>query len=412
MQLKGKKILLGICGSIAAYKSAFLTRLLVKQGAEVRVIMTQAATHFITPLTLSTLSKNPVVTQFFTSQEQLWNNHVELGLWADLLLVAPVSGSTLAKMANGLCDNVLVATYLSARCPVFFAPAMDLDMWLHPSTQRNVVSLQAAGNVLVPVGTGELASGLVGKGRMAEPESIVQQLVTHFAHETPNLSNSEKNTLLLGQRVLITAGPTYEPIDPVRFIGNRSSGKMGVELADAAQKMGAKVTLILGPSHLRPQSPHIEVVQVKTAQEMFEATVPRFKQNCTIAILAAAVSDYTPKEVSRNKIKKKGEQGLTLQLTKTKDILAHLGSLKQNHQLLVGFALETNNEVENAKKKLLKKNLDFIVLNSLKDKGAGFKHNTNKISILDKHNNIKKFELKSKAAVAIDILNKALAMMS
>ncbi len=416
--LKGKKILLGICGSIAAYKAAFLTRLLVKQGADVRVIMTQSASDFISPLTLSTLSKNEVVSSFFTNQEQQWNNHVALGLWADIMLVAPASANTLAKMANGFCDNVLTATYLSARCPVFVAPAMDLDMWLHPSTQRNIQALLAAGNQLIPVEDGELASGLVGKGRLAEPENIVQFLASYInssqngqaqVHADMPTSNSKDSLPLAGKKVLITAGPTYEPIDPVRFIGNRSSGKMGIALAEAAQKKGAKVCIVLGPTELRPSHPAIEVISVQTAEEMYQATVTQFADT-DIGILAAAVSDYTPAQISDVKIKKK-TNNLSLELVKTKDILKHLGSIKQAPQFLVGFALETNNELENAKAKLTKKNLDFIVLNSLQDKGAGFRHNTNKITILDKYNNIEKYQLKSKQDVAKDIIQKIVTFM-
>ncbi len=402
MYLKGKKILLGISGSIAAYKSAMLTRLFVKEGAEVRVIMTQPATNFISPLTFSTLSKHPVVTQFFSSQEEVWNNHVELGLWADLMLIAPASANTLAKMANGICDNVLLATYLSAKCPVYFAPAMDLDMWLHPSTQKNIQTLNTYGNHLIEVEHGELASGLVGKGRMSEPESIVAAIEEHFIHHSPKP--------LEGQQVLITAGPTYEPIDPVRFVGNRSTGKMGIALAEVAYEQGANVRLVLGPTQLKPRYKGIEVVEVRTAQEMFEAAMVN-QTRMDIAILAAAVADFTPSEVSNSKIKKKsGEEGMTLSLKRTKDILATLGQMKKPHQLLVGFALETNNELENAQKKLQKKNLDCIVLNSLRDKGAGFKHDTNKITILDKYNSLQKFELKSKREAAQDILQKVLEL--
>lgn len=404
MYLKGKKILLAISGSIAAYKSAMLTRLFVKEGAEIRVIMTQSATSFISPLTFSTLSKNPVITQFFSSQEEVWNNHVELGLWADLMLIAPASANTLAKMANGICDNVLLATYLSAKCPVFFAPAMDLDMWLHPSTQKNIQVLQSYNNHLIEVEHGELASGLVGKGRMAEPEDIVATIEEYF------IQHSVQAHELKGQQVLITAGPTYEAIDPVRFIGNRSTGKMGIALAEVAFEQGAEVRLVLGPTQLRPRYEGIEVVLARTAQEMFEAVME--KQNTLdIAILAAAVADFTPVEVSDSKIKKKGvEEGMTLTLKRTKDILATLGANKKERQILVGFALETDNELENAQKKLQKKNLDCIVLNSLRDKGAGFQHNTNKITILDKYNSLQKFELKSKKEAAQDIIQKVLEL--
>lgn len=401
----GKKILLGICGSIAAYKAAILTRLLVKKGAAVQIIMTEAAATFISPLTLSTLSKKPVLIQFANSQEQLWNNHVELGLWADLMILAPASANTLAKMANGLCDNLLTATYLSARCPVMIAPAMDLDMWQHPATQRNIKQLQQANNILIPVGKGELASGLVGEGRLAEPEDIVSFIHDFFSTQ----QQAQQTPRLKGKKVLINAGPTYEPIDPVRFIGNRSTGKMGIALAETAHQEGANVTLVLGPTNLRPQTPNIEVITVQTAAEMFDATTQQFK-NADIAILSAAVSDYTPINPSDQKIKKKSNS-LTLELQKTKDILYHLGTVKKDYQFLVGFALETNNEVANARQKLQKKHLDFIVLNSLKDKGAGFKHNTNKITILDKHNKIQEFELKSKLEVAKDIIEKIVSML-
>lgn len=397
--LHGKKILLGICGSIAAYKAAFLTRLLVKKGAIVRVIMTEAATQFISPLTLSTLSKHPVTTHFFTSQEQVWNNHVELGLWADAFLIAPITGATLAKLANGLCDNVLTATYLSARCPVYLAPAMDLDMWQHPATQRNVNYLQSIGNKIIPVGDGELASGLVGKGRLAEPEDIVQFLQQQFTHQV-----NQKQLPLHNKKVILTAGPTREPIDPVRFISNHSTGRMGIELAEAAHQQGAKVTLILGATPLRPPTADIEVICVQTAQEMYAATVARFEQ-ADIGILTAAVADYTPAHPQTKKIKKQaGTDDLTLSLKRTKDILKHLGTLKQSHQTLVGFALETDNELANATRKLQAKNLDFIVLNSLQDKGAGFQHATNKVTIIDKNGTITPFDLKSKREVAEDII--------
>ncbi len=404
VSLKGKKILLGISGSIAAYKSAMLTRFFIKKGAEVKVIMTQAATNFISPLTFSTLSKHPVTTQFFSKQEAVWNNHVELGLWADIMLIAPASANTLAKMANGICDNVLLATYLSAKCPVFFAPAMDLDMWLHPATQNNIELLKNYGNHLISVEHGELASGLVGKGRMAEPENIVAELEEYlFQNQVQKLK---------GQKVLITAGPTYEPLDPVRFIGNHSSGKMGIALAEVAFKHGASVSLVLGATSLRPRYKGIEVVAVRTAQQMFDATTVRF-ENSDVAILAAAVADFTPIEVSDTKIKKKKtDDGMTLRLKRTNDILATLGKTKKTTQTLVGFALETNNEVENAQRKLQKKNLDFIVLNSLRDKGAGFKFDTNKITILDKHNKLQEFELKSKREAAEDIIQKVLEMKS
>ena len=395
--LTGKKILLGISGSIAAYKAAFLTRLLIKAGAEVQIVMTAAATDFITPLTLSTLSKRSVFTS--VSAEESWNNHVELGLWADAMIIAPTTATTLAKLAHAICDNMVVATYLSARCPIFFAPAMDLDMWQHPATQDNIKRLQAFGNHLIPVAEGELASGLVGKGRMAEPEQIVHILDHYFA---------PKGTLA-GKTLLLTAGPTYEPIDPVRFIGNRSSGKMGLALAKAATKRGARVQLILGPSKLSIEHPNIELIKVETAEEMYTEAVQRFSE-VDIGIMAAAVSDYRPKEQAKEKIKKKADH-LSLDLVKNPDIAASLGAVKREDQLLIGFALETNNEAENALGKLQRKNFDFIVLNSLQDKGAGFNYDTNKISILHKDNKIKKFELKSKTEVAEDIIEEIIQIL-
>lgn len=411
--LLGKKVLLGITGSIAAYKAALLVRLLVKQGAIVRVIMTNAATQFITPLTLSTLSKNEVITQFFTQHEQLWHNHVELGLWADVFVIAPASGNTLAKMANGICDNVLLASYLSARCPVVLVPAMDVDMWHHPATQNNIATLQKYGNLIVPVENGELASGLFGAGRMAEPETIVHFLETRIfkkslTTEVKLTFPSNVVTFLQNKKVLITAGPTHEPIDPVRFVGNHSTGRMGIALAEVAQQMGADSTLIIGATPLRPNNPAIQTISVQTAEEMYTATVPLFEQT-DIAISAAAVADYTPVNPSQTKIKKKVQttnnknNDWLLSLKRTKDILKQLGKQKKAGQLLVGFALETNNELANAQRKLHAKNLDMIVLNSLRDSGAGFQHDTNKITILDKHGQTAVFPLKSKRAVAIDI---------
>jgi len=388
--LQGKKIILGICGSIAAYKSAFLTRLLIKAGAEVRVLMTPAATEFITPLTLSTLSKNAVFTD--VSSADGWNNHVELGLWADAMLIAPVTATTLGKLANGICDTILAAVYLSARCPVFFAPAMDLDMWQHPATQQNVQRLQSFGNQMIPVGQGELASGLSGPGRMAEPEDIVQFLDDHFQRKLDFLDTS----------VLITAGPTYEAIDPVRFLGNRSSGKMGVAIAEAFARRGAQVELVLGPSVLQPLDANIHTTRVESAQQMYEATEAHFAK-AEITVLAAAVADYRPAEVAEQKIKKKTD-ALSLQLEKTIDIAATLGKRKQSDQLLIGFALETQHGLENAQDKLQRKNLDLIVLNSLEDAGAGFQHDTNKVSFVYPGNKVENFELKTKAAVAEDLV--------
>ncbi len=391
MSLQGKKILLGITGSIAAYKSAMLVRLLVKAGAEVRVVMTRAATDFISPLTLSTLSRHEVYTH--VHDEGAWHSHVELGLWADALLVAPATAHTLARMAQGLCDDMLTAVYLSARCPVWVAPAMDLDMWQHPATQRNLRTLQADGVRIIPVGEGELASGLHGPGRMAEPEAIAAFLEAALTPQGP----------FAGRTVLVTAGPTHEPLDPVRFLGNRSTGKMGIALAEELARRGARVQLILGPTPLRPTHPDIEVVPVRTAEEMHAATVERFAQ-ADAAILAAAVADYRPATVASEKIKKQGDE-LQLRLVRTPDIAATLGKRKKPGQVLVGFALETENERTNALGKLRRKNLDFIVLNSLRDAGAGFAHDTNKVTILSADGTEKPFPLKSKREVAADIVD-------
>lgn len=384
------KVILGISGSIAAYKSAFLTRLLVKKGAEVQVLMTEAATTFVAPLTLSTLSKRPVFTD--VRSEAGWNNHVELGLWADALVVAPATANTLAQLANGLCDNVLSAVYLSARCPVFVAPAMDVDMWHHPATQANVRRLQEHGVKIIPVGHGELASGLVGDGRMAEPEDIVAFLEKHFSSEKP----------LTGKTALVTAGPTHEPLDPVRFLGNHSTGKMGIAIAEKLADAGAIVRLVLGPTHLKTNHPAIETVRVQSAQEMFDACTAVFPQ-ADISVLAAAVADYRPKVFSETKIKKKDDE-LAVELAKTVDIAANLGRQKRPGQLLVGFALETNDEAANAQLKLEKKNLDFIVLNSMRDAGAGFGHDTNKVSFLRRDGSRTDFDLKQKTDVAADIV--------
>ncbi len=394
----GKKIILAVTGSIAAYKAAHLVRLLVKRGAEVQVLMTPSATEFITPLTLSTLSKRPVHTQVIS--EEAWNNHVELGLWADALVIAPTTANSLAKLANGICDSIVSAVYLSARCPVFLAPAMDLDMWKHPATQANVQRLQGYGNHFLPVGYGELASGLVGEGRMAEPEEIVAFLESFF----------QKIQDFKGNNVLITAGPTYEAIDPVRFIGNRSSGKMGVAIAEQFAERGANVTLVLGPSKLSPKSPGITVVRVESAQQMYDSAVQHF-ENAEIVVLSAAVADYRPAHVAEQKIKKKGD-GMTIELEKTPDIAASLGKMKRPGQFIVGFALETNDELQNANEKLVKKNFDFIVLNSLQDAGAGFNFDTNKITILYRDNKRKDFELKTKAEVAKDIVDEVLDSLS
>lgn len=397
--LGGKNILLGVCGSIACYKSALLVRLLVKAGANVKVVMTKDATNFITPLTLSTLSKNPVVTEYFTASTGEWNNHVDLALWADYLVIAPASANTLAKFANGLCDNILTAVYLSAKCPVYIAPAMDLDMWKHPATQGNIQKLVSFGNQLIKPAYGELASGLIGEGRMAEPEEIV-----NFLSRV-----SEKNLPLFGKKALVTAGPTYEAIDPVRFIGNHSSGKMGFAIADELASLGAEVILISGHTSEKTTHPFIKRIDVVSAADMLREVNLAFEQS-DITIMSAAVADYTPKEVAANKIKK-NDDTFSIELVKTQDILAGLGKIKKEHQLLIGFALETNNEVENAFNKLNKKNLDFIVLNSLNDKGAGFKSDTNKITILDKTGDKESFSLKSKEEVAKDICNKIISIL-
>ena len=392
--LSGKKILLGITAGIAAYKTASLVRLFIKLGAEVKVIMTPASKDFITPLTLSTLSKNPVHSTFYDKEDEneLWNNHVDLGSWADYFVIAPATANTLSKMANGTSNNLLLATYLSAKCPVYFAPAMDLDMYIHPSTKESLEKLQSFKNILIPAVSGELASGLVGEGRMAEPQDIVSFIEKDIVSKLP----------LLGKKILITAGPTYEAIDPVRFIGNHSSGKMGFAIANAAANLGAEVYLISGPSQQQIKHSLVHRIDVVTADEMYIAAHQYFKE-VDIAVLAAAVSDYKPKNIADQKIKKK-DSTLHMELEPTKDILASLGLIKK-HQFLVGFALETNNEIENAKSKIKRKNLDAIVLNSLQDKGAGFAINTNKITIIDKDFNEKPFELKSKIEVAADIMS-------
>ena len=390
--LKNKKILIGISGSIAAYKIAFLTRLLIKEGTEIQIVMTQAAKEFITPLTLATLSKKPVLSEFVKDQTGTWNNHVDLGLWADVILIAPATAHTLAKCANGICDDLLTAVYISAKCPVMFAPAMDLDMYQHPSTIENLKKLQSYGNQLVKSNFGELASGLVGEGRMAEPEELVEILKKHFS----------ENTILKGKKVLITAGPTQEAIDPVRFISNHSTGKMGYAIADKLAKAGAEVTLVSGQVALKSPDASINLVKVRSAKEMFEATELYFEE-ADIIILSAAVADYTPAVVAEKKIKKK-EDTFNIELTKTIDIAKTLGATKRPEQLMVGFALETDNEVENAIGKIKSKNLDMIVLNSLQNLGAGFGHDTNKISIIKRDGTIIDFELKSKQDVAMDII--------
>ncbi|MDD3003962.1 bifunctional phosphopantothenoylcysteine decarboxylase/phosphopantothenate--cysteine ligase CoaBC [Flavobacterium sp.] len=396
--LSGKKIVLGISGGIAAYKTATLVRLFIKAGAQVQVVMTPASKDFVTPLTLSTLSKNPVHSTFYNEEDEnaVWNNHVEIGLWADLMIIAPATANTLSKMVNGNCDNLLLATYLSAKCSVYFAPAMDLDMYKHPSTIASFKALQSYGNIMIPAESGELASGLSGEGRMAEPENIIQFMEHDIAQKLP----------LKGKKILITAGPTYEAIDPVRFIGNHSSGKMGYDIANEAAHLGAEVVLISGPSHLKVAHNSIKVVAVVSAEEMYQACHLYF-ENTDVAIAAAAVADYRPKNVASQKIKKT-ESSFNIELEKTKDILASLGQLKKN-QFLIGFALETENEIENAKLKIKKKYLDLIVLNSLQDQGAGFGTSTNKVTFIDRNNTIEPKDLKSKKEVAQDILNKVIA---
>lgn len=391
MSLQGKKILLGVTGSIAAYKAAVLIRLLVKEGAEVKVIMTRAAVDFVSPLTLSTLSKNPVLQDLF--DEGTWSNHVMLGRWADAMVIAPLSCNSLSRMAAGICDNLLQAVYLSANCPVIVAPAMDEDMWKHPSTRSNLDRIISYGNLVIPVNIGELASGLYGEGRMAEPEQIVSYLDGFFG----------KRKDLLGKKALITAGPTYEPIDPVRFIGNHSSGKMGIALARELMDRGAEVTLVLGPVSTAEDLRGISVIRVSTAGQMFDACMDRFAQ-VDIAIMAAAVADYTPEQVAADKIKKKDDQW-TLLLRKTRDILKSLGEVKREGQVLVGFALETSNEKLNAIEKMRSKHADFIVLNSLQDAGAGFGHDTNKVTIFEKTGKEYAFDVKPKKQVASDIID-------
>ena len=392
--LSGKNILLGISAGIAAYKTASLVRLFVKAGANVKVVMTPASKDFVTPLTLSTLSKNPVYSSFTSEEDDnaVWNSHVDLGLWADFFLIAPATANTLSKMANGVCDNLLLATYLSAKCPVYFAPAMDLDMYKHPSTMRSFSVLKSFGNIMIPATSGELASGLVGEGRMAEPEDIVSFIEHDILDKLP----------LKGKKILITAGPTYEAIDPVRFIGNHSSGKMGFEIAKVSASLGADVVLISGPTHQTVSHSLIKFIPVESAQDMYEAVHQHF-ETPDVAILSAAVADFKPKQVALQKIKK-ADNTLTLELEKTKDILASLGAIK-THQFLVGFALETNNELENAKAKLKAKNLNLIVLNSLNDTGAGFKTDTNKVTFIDDKGSVNEFQLKTKAEVAKDLLD-------
>ena len=389
--LQGKKIILGVTGSIAAYKSAHIIRLLMKEGAEVKVLMTSLAKEFITPLTLATLAKNPILVDFFDPTNGNWNSHVDLGLWADAYLIAPATANTIGKMATGVADNLLLTTYLSAKCPVFVAPAMDLDMFAHPATQRNLEALISVGNLIIEPASGELASGLEGKGRMEEPENIVRFIDDYFTAKP-----------LLGKNILITAGPTYEKIDPVRFVGNYSTGKMGFALAEVCAKQGANVCLIAGPVQLKTKHPNIERINVESAEEMYNAVTDRF-YSMDGAILCAAVADFTPIEIDITKLKREKEN-LSLELKPTSDIAATVGEMKTDSQFLVGFALETNNEEANAFSKMERKNFDFIVLNSLQDEQAGFGYDTNKISILHRSGSKKEFELKSKNAVAEDIV--------
>ena len=394
--MQGKRILLGITGGIAAYKIAFLIRILKKRGAEVKCIMTPASSDFISPLVVATLTENPVGIEFWDKKTGVWTNHVDYGLWADVFVVAPLTANTLAKLASGVCDNLFLATYLSMKCPTIVAPAMDLDMYAHPTTHRNLDQLIRDGVTIIPAESGQLASGLEGEGRMAEPETIVEAIDRFF-------NKTEATKALNGQKVLITAGPTYEAIDPVRFIGNHSSGKMGFALAQACLNQGAEVILISGPTQETLSHPNLTIVSIVSAEELF-AQVKEFWEKCSIGIFSAAVADYRPEVKVDQKIKK-SEEHLQLKLVKNPDVLSWAGSVKNETQLLIGFALETSNLLENATDKLARKNLDIIVMNTLEDKGAGFGHSTNKIALLDAHNNFTKFELKSKFAVAKDIVS-------
>ena len=398
--LKGKHIILGITGSIAAYKAAYIIRALVKKGAEVQVVITPAGKEFITPITLSALSSNPVISEFFSNRDGSSHSHVDLGLWADAMLIAPATASTIGKMANGIADNMLVTTYLSCKAPVFIAPAMDLDMFAHPSTQQNLDRLRSFGNHIIEPAEGELASHLVGKGRMEEPDKIIAVLEEFFA----------SRTVLEKKKIVITAGPTYEKIDPVRFIGNYSSGKMGFALAEACAQQGAEVTLIAGPVSLTTTHPNIQRIDVESAEEMYQAAMTAFPE-ADAGILCAAVADYRPEIQADEKIKRESKGEMMLHLVPNKDIAASLGAIKREGQVLVGFALETNNEATNAESKLKRKNLDFIVLNSLRDAGAGFRCDTNKISIIDRQGETTGYPLKSKQGVAVDIVNKLATLL-
>lgn len=392
--MKNKKIIVGVTGGIAAYKAAVFVRLLVKQGAEVQVVMTEFAKKFIGTLTLATLSKRPVISQFYNPENGDWNSHVDLGLWADAMVIMPATANTMGKAANAVADNILVTTYLSAKCPIFWAPAMDLDMFKHPAVNNNIDILKKYGNHFIDADTGELASGLVGKGRMAEPEKILEYLSEYF--------NSEKK--LSGKKVLLTAGPTHEAIDPVRFIANSSTGKMGYAIAEELAKQGAEVTIVSGPVNISCNNAQIKIINVVSAKQMYQACEQIYK-NVDIAVFAAAVADYSVKNISETKIKKQGNE-LSLNLVKNADIALEMGKMKTAKQINVGFALETDDEMQNARKKLIEKNFDFVVLNSLNDKGAGFEHDTNKITIIDKYNIVEKFELKPKTETAVDIVNK------
>ncbi|MBN1598819.1 MAG: bifunctional phosphopantothenoylcysteine decarboxylase/phosphopantothenate--cysteine ligase CoaBC [Bacteroidales bacterium] len=399
--IKNKNILIGVTGSIAAYKAAFLIRLLIKEGANVKVVMTDLAKEFISPLTLATLSKNPVLVNFFNPENGNWNSHVDLGTWANAYVIAPATANTIAKMAHGIADNLLLTTYLSARCPVFIAPAMDLDMFRHKTTTTNISILSERGNIIIEPSTGNLASGLEGKGRMEDPEKIIQTLNQYFKSS----GNEKKKPVnkIAGKKILITAGPTHEPLDPVRFIGNYSTGKMGYALAEVFAEAGADVTLISGSVNIPVPKPVSKIILVKSSDDMYKKCLEYFP-TCNIAILAAAVADYTPARFQDKKIKS-DESKLILELQKTVDIAEQLGKLKKKRQFLIGFALETDNELENAQKKMQKKNFDLIVLNSLRDQGAGFSYDTNKVSVIGKDNKIHNFGLKSKTDVALDILH-------
>lgn len=400
--LKGKNILIGVTGSIAAYKAAYLVRLLVKEGAQVRVLMTPAAKHFISPLTMATLSGNPIFTEFFNPENGQWNSHVSLGLWADLYLVAPASANTISKMAYGIADNLLLTTYLSAKCPVMVAPAMDLDMYAHPATQESIDKLRSIGVHIVEAASGELASGLHGKGRMEEPEVIVGKVRDFFAGQSSE--NSAACSPLKGRRVLITSGPTREAIDPVRFISNHSSGKMGSAIADELARRGAEVVVVSGPAAVKPKSGAVQVIDVVSAAQMYEAAVEQYTSGCDAVVLCAAVADFTPAKTAECKMKKTGD-ALTIELAPTKDIAAEIGKIKRDGCVTVGFSLETDHALENAQGKLKKKNMDMIVLNTLEDTGAGFGHDTNKVTIIHRDGASQSYPLLSKDEVASNIVD-------